>query len=71
MYLLELWFSLGIHLEVGFLGHMVVLFLVFSENSILFSIVAVLTVQGDSLLSTCSPAFVVHFLMIAILTGVR
>ena len=32
---------------------------------------AVLTVQGDSLLSTCSPAFVVHFLMIAILTGVR
>ena len=39
--LLELWFSQGIYSVVGLLGHMVVLFLVFKEISILFSIVAV------------------------------
>ena len=42
MCLLELWFSLGISPVVGFLAHMVVLFLVFKEISILFSIMAVL-----------------------------
>ena len=32
MYLFELWFSLGICLGVGLLGHMVVLFLVSKES---------------------------------------
>ena len=39
--LLKLWFSLGICPIVGLLVHMVVLFLVFKEISILFCIVAV------------------------------
>ena len=39
--LLEMWFSQGTCLVVGFLGHMVVLLLVFKEISILFSIVVV------------------------------
>ena len=38
----QLWFPQGICLVVGFLGHMVVLFLVFKGISILFSIVALL-----------------------------
>ena len=37
----ELWFSQGIWPIVEFLGHMVVLFLVFKRTSILFSIVTV------------------------------
>ena len=41
MCLFELWFSQSICLVVGLLGHMVVLFLVFKEISILFSIVTV------------------------------
>ena len=40
MYLLELWFSQGICPVVGMLCHMVILFLVFEEITILFSIVA-------------------------------
>ena len=41
MTLFELWFSQGICPIMGLLGHMVVLFSVFSGISILFSIVAV------------------------------
>ena len=41
MYLLELWLSQGVRLVVGLLGHMVDLFLVLQEISILFSIMAV------------------------------
>ena len=41
MCLFELWFSQGLCPEVGLLGHMVVLLLVFKGTSILFSIVAV------------------------------
>jgi len=40
MYLLELWFSLDICPGVGFLDHMVAVFLVFKGTSIFFSIVA-------------------------------
>ena len=40
MTVFELWFSQGICLVVGLLGHMVVLFSVFKGTSILFSIVA-------------------------------
>ena len=39
--LFQFWFPQGIGLEVGLLGHTVVLFLVFKELSILFSIVVV------------------------------
>ena len=39
--ILELWFSQGIRSVVGLLGHMVALFLVFKEISLLCSIVAV------------------------------
>ena len=41
MCLFQLWFPYVISLEVGLLGHMVVLFLVFKEISIPSSIVAV------------------------------
>ena len=41
MYLLELWLSQGVCLVVGLLGHMVDLFLVLQEISILFSIMAI------------------------------
>ena len=41
MCLFQLWFPYVIRLEVGLLGHMVVLFLVFKEISIPSSIVAV------------------------------
>ena len=40
MCLFELWFSLGMCPVVGLLGHMIILFLIFSGTSILFSIVA-------------------------------
>ena len=59
----QCWFPQAICLRVGFLGPMVVLFLVFKGISILSSIVAVSicipTVQEWSLFSTTSPAFVV------------
>ena len=41
MCILELWFSQDIRPVVGLLGHIVVLFLVFKEISLLCSIVAV------------------------------
>ena len=41
MYLLESWFSQGICPVVGLLCHMVILFLVFEDITILFSIVAI------------------------------
>ena len=55
---------------------MVVLFLVFKEISILFFIVVVsihipTNCAGGFPLSTSSPAFIVNFLMMAIMTGVR
>ena len=43
MCLLELWFAQGIFPVVGFLGHMMVLFLFFKEISLLFSTVAIST----------------------------
>ena len=78
----ELWFPQGVGPAVGLLRHMVVLFLVFKEISILFSIVAVSVyiptnfARGGSLFSIPSPAFFfyrfffVFWLMLAILTGV-
>ena len=65
MHLFELHFSLGIYLGVGLLGHIVVLFLAFYRNSILFSIVSVpiytpsLLSAGGFLFSTPSPGFIV------------
>ena len=73
MCLFQLWFSQSIYPVVGLLGDMVVLFLVFKEISILFSIGAVPPVQEGSPFSTAFPAIIVcrfFFLMMAILTGV-
>ena len=61
MCLFQLWLPPGICLGVGWLGHMVVLFLVFKGISILSSIVAVSlyipsTAQEHSLFSTPSLA---------------
>ena len=64
MCLFQLWFSQGICPEVGLLGHMVVLFLVFKGISILFSIMAdqftfLPTVQEGFLFSTPSLALII------------
>ena len=64
-YYFELWFSLDICPGVGLLDHVVVLFLVFWESSILFSIVVVpiyipTNSVGWFLFSTPSPAFIVY-----------
>ena len=64
MYLFQFCLPQGICLGVGFLGHMVVLFLDFKEISIPSSIVVISiyippTVQERSLFSTPSPAFIV------------
>ena len=64
MYLFELRFSPDICPGVGLLDHMVTLFLVFSETSILFSIVIApiyipTNSGGSSHFSTPSPAFIV------------
>ena len=74
----QLCFSQGICPIVGLLGHMAVLFLVFKEISILFSIVAVSvnvptnSARGFPLLCIfCSIYCLQIFLMRAILTGVR
>ena len=59
----EFWFPQSICLVVGFLSHMMVLFLVFKGISILFSIVAASIylippiVQEGSIFSIPSPAF--------------
>ena len=78
MCLFQFWFPQGICLEVGLLGHMVALFLIFIGISISSSIVAVsIYIPTNSArafpFSTPSPAFIVFvdFLMMAILTGVR
>ena len=60
----ELWFSQGMCLVVGLLGHMVVLFLVFKGTSILspqllYQFTFPPTVQECSLFSTPSPVFIV------------
>ena len=52
-------FSQSIYPGVGLLGDTVVLFLVFKETSILFSIVAVSPVQEDSIFATSSPATII------------
>ena len=64
MCVFQFWFPQGICLEVGFLGHMVVLFLVFKDLSIASPIVAVSTYISTNnarafLFSTPSPAFIV------------
>ena len=66
MCLFQLWFSQGICPEVGLLGHVVVLFLVFKGISILFSIMAdqftfLPTVQEGFLFSTPSSALICRF----------
>ena len=64
---------------VGLLGHIVALFLVFKENSMLWSPYWLYqftfppAVQEGSLCCTPSPAFIscIGFLMMAVVTGVR
>ena len=64
MCLFQFWFAQCIHLGVGFLGHMVVLFLDFKESPYclpqwLYQFTFPPTVQEGSLFSTPSPAFIV------------
>ena len=64
MCLFQCWFPQGICLVVGLLGHMVVLFLVFLRNLVMFSIVGLSicilpALQEGSLFFTPSPAFIV------------
>ena len=63
MFLFQFWFTQGISLGVGLLGHMVVLFLVFKGISVPSSIVAVSVCiptnsARGSLFSTTSPEFI-------------
>ena len=72
---IEFWFLLDIYPGVELLGYIVIVFLVFWEISIWFSIVlhqfaVPPTVQEGSHFSISLPTFVVFFLMITILTGV-
>ena len=46
---------------MGLLGHMVVLFIVFKEISIVAVLVYIPTVQEGSLFSTSSPVFICRF----------
>ena len=77
MCLFQFWFSQGICLGVGLLGHMVVLFLVFKGISKLSSIVAVSIyiptncTRGFPFLHTFSKPLFVDCLVMAILMGVR
>ena len=64
MFLSQCCFPQGICLVVGLLGHMVVLFLVFLKNLVMFSIVGLSICilpagQEGSLFSTPAPAFIV------------
>jgi len=77
MYIFVLLFYPGICLGVGLLGHMIVLFLVFEETSMLFSI-AVVSVYIPTncrrvpfFLYLLQHLLVVDFLVMAILTSVR
>ena len=58
MTLSELWFSQGICPVAGFLGHMVVLFLVFEGTSILFSIMRAITLKHEIQPQTYWPEFI-------------
>ena len=74
-YLLKSWFSLDRCLGVGLLDVMVVLFLVFWGIAILFStVVAPIYIPTDRVIGFpffhTSPAFIVDFLMGAILAGI-
>ena len=79
MYPFELEFPsfLDICLGVGFLDHMVILFLVFKGTSILLSIVAAsIYIPTNSIgrfpfVYTLSDIYYLYFLMVTILTGVR
>ena len=78
MCLFQFWFPQGICLGVGFLGHMVVLFLVFKGLSVLSSIMAVsIYIPTNSarafpfLHTLFHHLLFVDFLMMTILTGVR
>ena len=63
--LFQLWFSQGLCPGMGFLGHMVVLFLVFKGISILFSIVAVsIYILTNSPSPKCKVCFSKHILCI-------
>ena len=59
MSLLELWSPQSTYPAEELLGHMVVLFLVFKDISILFSLVAISVYIDTNCFSTSSPAFIV------------
>ena len=79
MSLFQFWFPQGICLGVGLLAHAVVLFLVFSGTSLLFSLVLVsvyistISERGCSFspINPLQHVLFVDFQMMAILTSVR